>query len=380
MGNQYIIQLRRVLQKIIAPDQSCCSFNIVAWLWVVSIFSCFIALAVWRFAYMTSVDLTLLYIITVMLLWFGLKQHSVRLFVWGLILVTGVALLINSITTDPAESLLLRYLLGPSAMVKWMALLVLASCAFTVLRPAKFVLAKKLLIASLVISIVSFMLRWHVSWVSGEATGQIPLVNNNDVLLLLFTGLLGLSVWFSAGQRFNCWALVLQVPLALYLLFAPVVTTDLSPLVVPVLQHYWLKIHVPAMVFAWSTLLLAGMTGLGYIIAARRGSEETISPSQGHLYIDVMYRLLAMGVLALSIGLVTGMLWSDLAWGHYLISEPKLAGTLALWFYFMAALHQRLQKNGPTLSLAYWLITGVPLLLFVALGIDVWFDGRHIFI
>jgi ABC-type transport system involved in cytochrome c biogenesis permease subunit len=73
------------------------------------------------------------------------------------------------------------------------------------------------------------------------------------------------------------------------------------------------------------------------------------------------------------------MFWSSLAWGHYWLWEPKQLTCIALWFYYLAGLHLRLQKGMQGRAFAMLCLLGLPLLLMTWMGTNTWTQGLHNF-
>ena len=61
---------------------------------------------------------------------------------------------------------------------------------------------------------------------------------------------------------------------------------------------------------------------------------------------DLAYSFSEVGMLFLTIALITGALWSKPAWGVWWTWEPKLTLTLALWFIYVAYLMMRSYMSG----------------------------------
>ncbi|MDH5178475.1 MAG: cytochrome c biogenesis protein [Gammaproteobacteria bacterium] len=367
--NQISVRIR----QFVSPYQTVYGFETVHVIWVVSLSALFISILQQGVAWLTAADVALVYGLLLGLLWFGLQSGILRWFVWAVVLTAWFGLVMKD-----GESVW-RYFLAPDAAAIWMALTILGACAMLLYRTARQEAAESLLLVGLFFVVMGFLSRWHLSWAGGVETAQIPLVAKRDILLLILGVMLGLTIYLVQRRVHHLVVIPVLLLAGFHLLWLPD-TAGLPPLAQPVLQHVWLKLHVPAMVIALAVLFMAGVTGVVSLFQAESPAHETKSGDGGLHYHDAMNRLLSLGVVLLSIGLLTGMWWADLAWGDYLLPEPKLAGALALWFYYLGALHQRLQKGAGGQAQIWWLIGGLPLLVFVLFGIDVLFVGRHLFI
>lgn len=344
-------------------------FPVVHWLWSVSVTASFVVLMLAGFGRFTAMELVLFYLLSLFILMLGYRYAGLRIFVWCL-LVASAILFYKQVGTYPVVISVQRLMAG----------LVIVAGGLWYFRRDYMQLAGRLFLFALWLAMILFILRWQLGWQAGEATGQIPLTSRSDVILLVFTGVLLIPIVFFRQWAHRGALFLPAILMGLYILYEPLSHAGLPPLANPLLSHFWLNIHVPGMVVALSCFLLAGtMASLWYFHGVRSRGDETILGTGGQFYHAAMQNLLRAGILGLGIGLFSGMAWSDLNWGHYLLWEPKQIGSLALWFYYIAALHAGLQKRAGGLHQVYWLMAGVPLLLFVTIGINVWFDGRHFF-
>lgn len=152
---------------------------------------------------------------------------------------------------------------------------------------------------------------------------------------------------------------------------------------VAILEHGLLLIHVPAMIIAFALLMSSAGFALLRILSdspwlKARQNRDILETVQTSLE-DYLYRLLALATVVMGVGLVTGMLWSSLAWGHYWQAEAKQLMSLAVWLYYLAGLHFRLQKGMQMRPFAWWCVAGLPLLVMTLIGTNLWPHGLHNF-
>src|SRR3989304_1122534 len=57
---------------------------------------------------------------------------------------------------------------------------------------------------------------------------------------------------------------------------------------------------------------------------------------------DINYRCLRIGFPLLTLGIITGSIWAEYAWGSYWSWDPKETWSLITWFLYAALLHGRL--------------------------------------
>lgn len=178
---------------------------------------------------------------------------------------------------------------------------------------------------------------------------------------------------------------LLPVTLTGFCLMAYSLEHDIHQTVLPdvVLEHGLLLIHVPAMIIAFALLMNAAGFALLRLLSdsawlRARQNMDILETIQTGLE-DYLYRMLALAVMLVGLGLLTGMLWSNLAWGHYWLAEPKQLVSLAVWLYYLAGLHFRLQKGMQMRPFAWWCVAGLPLLVMMVIGTNLWPQGLHNF-
>jgi cytochrome c-type biogenesis protein CcsB len=148
----------------------------------------------------------------------------------------------------------------------------------------------------------------------------------------------------------------------------------IQPLV-PALQSYWMKIHVPANFIGYGAFSLAAMVGGAYILAAR-GMLATRLPKLDILD-DLMYKSIAVGFAFFTIATILGAMWAAEAWGGYWSWDPKETWALIVWLNYAAWLHLRLVKGLRGPILAWWALVGLLVTTFAFLGVNMFLSGLH---
>jgi cytochrome c-type biogenesis protein CcsB len=226
---------------------------------------------------------------------------------------------------------------------------------------------------------VGLMVRWYESYLIAPDVGHIPISNLYEVFILfcLITSLLYLHY----EQRFNTrqlggFVLVIvnaAVGFILWYTFDRQAHT-IQPLV-PALQSYWMKIHVPANFVGYGAFSLAAMVASAYLLA-KKGILATRLPSLDVLE-DVMYKSIAVGFAFFTIATILGAMWAAEAWGGYWSWDPKETWALIVWLNYAAWLHLRMVKGlrGPVL--AWWALVGLIVTTFAFLGVNMFLSGLH---
>nr|YP_010760240.1 cytochrome c heme attachment protein [Cuscuta volcanica]WEY30238.1 cytochrome c heme attachment protein [Cuscuta volcanica] len=131
-----------------------------------------------------------------------------------------------------------------------------------------------------------------------------------------------------------------------------------DPLLVPVLQSEWLIMHVSMMIIGYAALLCGSLLSVALmIITFRKNSKFFLKInyffSMNNYYkiqfsqeLDFWsYRIISLGFIFLTIGLVSGAVWANETWGSYWNWDPKETWSFVTWLVFTIYLHIRQNIN-----------------------------------
>jgi cytochrome c-type biogenesis protein CcsB len=159
----------------------------------------------------------------------------------------------------------------------------------------------------------------------------------------------------------------------LLLAAAAFASRDILPLK-PVLQSWWLPVHAGVSLFAYAFFSLAFCGGLMYLLQERElkgkkfGYFFTRLPS-----LDALDQLnshcLAIGFVFLTLGIVTGSLWTRQAWGTYWQWHPKEIWSMVTWFIYLVQIHQRFTAGWRGRRAAVMGIGGFAIVVFTLWGV-----------
>jgi len=171
-------------------------------------------------------------------------------------------------------------------------------------------------------------------------------------------------------------------PLALLLvIWAAALPKEILPLP-PSLKSWWLPIHVTFAFLGDAIFALAFCAGVIYLIQERLVKSRRIGTLSGRLpslevLDEINYRALTIGFPLLTIGIVTGAVWAEYAWGSYWSWDPKETWSLITWLLYAALLHQRLTVGWRGKKAAIMAIVGFGAVLFTFLGVNLLMEGLH---
>jgi hypothetical protein len=177
------------------------------------------------------------------------------------------------------SSFFLKFLISSQSAIMWMsALYVMATFAyyFELAIGSQFSgrVGSVLTWSATTMGLVGLMVRWRESYLISHDVGHIPVSNLYEVFILfaIITALLYLHYERRYNNRamgaFVLTAISGTVAFLLWYTFERG-AHEIQPLV-PALQSYWMKIHVPANFVGYGAFALAAMLGVAYLLMERK--------------------------------------------------------------------------------------------------------------
>ena len=282
------------------------------------------------------------------------------------------------------QTFLLKFLISSQSAIMWMnVLFVLAMVTywFAMLKRSAFAgsVATALTWSAALMGFVGLMVRWYESYLIAPEVGHIPISNLYEVFILfcLITALLYLHYEknFNTKQLGGFVLLVINAAVGFILWYTfDRHANNIQPLV-PALQSYWMKIHVPANFIGYGSFSLAAAVSAAYLLASK-GILTSRLPNLDVLD-DLVYKSIAVGFAFFTIATILGAIWAAEAWGGYWSWDPKETWALIVWLNYAAWLHLRMVKGlrGPVL--AWWALIGLIVTTFAFLGVNMFLSGLH---
>lgn len=282
------------------------------------------------------------------------------------------------------QAFLLKFLISSQSAIMWMnVLFILAMFTywFAMFKRSDFAgrVASALTWSAVLFGFVGLMVRWYESYLIAPDVGHIPISNLYEVFILfcLITSLLYLHYEdkFNTKQLGGFVLLIINAAVVFILWYRFDRGADAIQPLVPALQSYWMKIHVPANFVGYGAFSLAAMVASAYLLA-KKGILTSRLPSLEVLD-DVMYKSIAVGFAFFTIATILGAMWAAEAWGGYWSWDPKETWALIVWLNYAAWLHLRMVKGlrGPVL--AWWALIGLLVTTFAFLGVNMFLSGLH---
>lgn len=199
---------------------------------------------------------------------------------------------------------------------------------------------------------------------------------------------------------------------------------------VPALQSHWLMMHVTVMILSYAALLCGSILSMAFLlvnflstdsspslpasqvqttltdigltcVASSAENKKYIQPIHANqtgfdssvkginsrflnsqeslceLLDNLSYRILGLGFPLLTIGILSGAVWANSAWGSYWSWDPKETWALITWLIFAIYLHARISKGWSGQKPAIIATAGFFVIWFCYLGVNLIGTGLH---
>nr|QXI84498.1 cytochrome c heme attachment protein [Gentiana yunnanensis] len=185
-----------------------------------------------------------------------------------------------------------------------------------------------------------------------------------------------------------------------------------SSVLVPALQSEWLMMHVTMMILGYASLLCGSLLSAALLVITFRKSIKifylfcqsqfllhdpfTFSKieyigERNNFFFDKnyyrsqliqeldywSYRVISLGFLFLTIGILSGAVWANEAWGSYWNWDPKETWAFITWIIFAIYLHTRTNRNLQGENSAIVASMGFLIIWICYFGINLFGVGLH---
>ena len=337
----------------------------------------------------------------------------------------------------------LKYFLSSQSAILWMSMIFFMSTVFywggmfiRSQQDALEGLGSKLAWVAVGLALIGTMVRWYESHQIGPDIGHIPVSNLYEVFVMFCWMTALFYLYYEAQYKTRAMGafVMLVVSAAVgFLLWYTLVREahEIQPLI-PALQSWWMKLHVPANFIGYGTFALAAMLGFAYLIKQQADEkrwyklapiwifgialcfvpiafrQRGVGEAGGSYWLgyaliaamivggillgrkriaerlpsfevldDVMYKAIALGFAFFTIATVLGALWAAEAWGGYWSWDPKETWALIVWLNYAAWLHMRLMKGRRGTVASWWALAGLAITTFAFIGVNMFLSGLH---
>ena len=282
------------------------------------------------------------------------------------------------------KTFFLKYMLSSQSAILWMSTLFVFSTVFYwigLIGRSDFgsAIGSKLCWAAVVLGWTGMMVRWYESYLIGADIGHIPVSNLYEVFILFVLITAMFYLYYEQHyktRQLGAFVMLVIVAAVAFLLWYTVSrdAADIQPLV-PALQSWWMKIHVPANFIGYGTFALAAMVGTAYLLKSHGILADRLPALE--VLDDVMYKASSVGFAFFTVATILGALWAAEAWGGYWSWDPKETWALIVWLNYAAWLHMRLMSGLRGRPAAWWALIGLLVTTFAFLGVNMFLSGLH---
>lgn len=257
------------------------------------------------------------------------------------------------------------------------AVLYISAWIFGKESPAR--IARVTAIAAMAGNLAGFLLRWSESY--GHGYGHIPLSNLYESLVFFALAIALISVGIELRYR-NPMITTFAMPLAFialaYASLSPAISDKIQPLI-PALKSNWLTAHVVTCFLGYAGFATAFGIGVMYLVReampVREGGLISRLP-EGYILDELIQKTVMFGFLFLTVGIITGAVWANSAWGSYWSWDPKETWSLITWFVYAIMLHLRFMRGWSGARIAVISIIGFMAVMFTYFGVN-FLPGLH---
>ena len=229
-----------------------------------------------------------------------------------------------------------------------------------------------ILFAGFLVHTFGLGLRWYIS-------GHSPMSNGYESMIFISWITLLAGFIFSHRSLFALPATAVLSGLTLMVAHLSFMDPEITNLV-PVLQSYWLTLHVSVITASY------GFLGLGAILAiiamillslSGKSSLDRISATIDDLTV-INYKSLTIGLYLLTTGTFLGAVWANESWGRYWGWDPKETWSLITIIVYSFVIHSRMipwMKDIYTFNLLS--LFAFSSVLMTYFGVNYYLSGLH---
>jgi len=175
----------------------------------------------------------------------------------------------------------------------------------------------------------------------------------------------------------------------------------LSSNLVPALRSSWLVMHVSVVMLSYAALIIGSLLSASVLFINKNKPLQIRSSSTGiggfkisnnyplNDLVDriefthseeldtLSYRSILVGFVLLTLGLITGAVWANEAWGTWWSWDPKETWAFISWLFYAAYLHMRISKGWQGRRPALMATSGFLVVLVCYLGVNFLGIGLH---
>ena len=219
---------------------------------------------------------------------------------------------------------------------------------------------------------IGLIMRWYIA-------GHAPWSNGYESMIYIGWASVLAGFIFSSRSVMTMAATAIMTGLILFVAHLNWMDTQVTNLV-PVLQSYWLTIHVAMITASYGFLGLGALLGMiTLIIFFLKKPENSARLNNAIKELNAISEMsLLIGLVLLTIGNFLGGVWANESWGRYWGWDPKETWALVTILVYAVVLHLRFIKGAYT----EYIYSVVSLLAFTSVlmtyfGVNYYLAGMH---
>ncbi|MDT8400092.1 MAG: c-type cytochrome biogenesis protein CcsB [Bacteroidales bacterium] len=215
-------------------------------------------------------------------------------------------------------------------------------------------------------------IRWYVS-------GHSPMSNGYESMLFISWVTVLAGLLFSRRSSLTLAATSVLASLTLMVAHLSFMDPEITNLV-PVLQSYWLTLHVSVITASYGFLGLGAILGLVNMILYALNTpmnRKHILKTLDDLTV-INYRTLSLGLYFLTIGTFLGAVWANESWGRYWGWDPKETWSLITMMVYAFVIHSKnIKALNSIFAFNIMSVYAFSSVLMTYFGVNYYLSGLH---
>jgi cytochrome c-type biogenesis protein CcsB len=215
------------------------------------------------------------------------------------------------------------------------------------------------------------------------AAGRAPFSNMFESLVLFAWTVVVVYLALQFRRKIPWLGAATALVAVLVLAYASTFETKIQPLM-PALRSNWLTVHVFTCFLGYGGVTIAFLSSVGYLIASRHLTaglsdleHEKTRAERLQALEAATDKTISFGFLFLTVGIISGAVWANSAWGTYWSWDPKETWSLITWLIYAVYLHCRFMRGWRGKRAAIISIIGFVSVVFTYLGVNYLLSGLH---
>jgi cytochrome c-type biogenesis protein CcsB len=215
----------------------------------------------------------------------------------------------------------------------------------------------------------------------GIESGHWPLANTYEFSLAFVWGIVLVYLLLErvmGTREGGGFALPIAFLLYTYARFGIAESAQAPQPLLPALRSLWLQLHAGTAAIAYGAFAVACGGGVMFLageFASRRGGTGDAGLPSLQLSDRFTYWAVAFGYPFMSLSILTGAIWAQVAWGRYWGWDIKETWALIIWLIYTLFLHLRAIRGWRGRPVAVLSVVGFAVVLFTFLGVG-WLARR----